>query len=119
MGDIFEMVISDAFMNDILIALGFSTVLFVVMQKIKDLPIIKSDTAILITDFILALGLGIPYTMYYYQLPIFEAVVVGLLAFVGAPAIYTALKKQTIINYKPKSKSDVIEVPKDNYIDRG
>ena len=45
------------------------------------------------------------------------------ISFVGAPGIYLALKKQNMINYTPLSlddkKDDVIEVKKENLIDRG
>lgn len=119
MEEIFEIIISETFMNDLLIATGFSIILFAIMQKVKELPIIKNNIAIWATNLLLALLLGIPYATYYYQLPVFEAVVVSLLSFVGAPAIYTALKKQTIINYTPKAKEDVVQVPSENVIDRG
>lgn len=119
MEEIFEIIISELFMTDLLIATGFSIILFAIMQKVKELPFIKNNVAICLVNLVLALGLGMPYTIYYYKLPIFEAVVVSLLSFVGAPAIYTALKKQTIINYTPKAKEDIVEVPKENVIERG
>lgn len=116
MEEIFEIIISEAFMNDLFIAIGFSVVLFAIMQKVKELPFIKNNVAIWLVNLFLSLGLGMPYTIYYYKLPLFEAFVVSLLSFVGAPAIYTALKNQTIINYTPKSKEDIIEIPQENNI---
>lgn len=106
MEETLDIIISDVFVNNLLIASGFSIILFAIMQKIKELPFITNNIAIWVANLVVSMVLGIPYAIYYFELPIPEAIVVGLLSFVGAPAIYTALKSQNVISYTPKSLDD-------------
>ena len=83
------------------------------LQRVKQLPFIKDDYQIWIANLLLAFGIGIPfYLTFYGEFPTLDtltftafipALWVSFLAFLGAPAIYSALKEQKIINYTPKS----------------
>lgn len=119
MEEITDILMTEALWNDILIASTFSVILFLIMQKVKELPIVSNNTAIWIANFIISIAIGAPFAFYYYNLPVFEALAVGLFAFIGAPAIYTALKKQNVINYTPKALDDnTVKVDKENVIER-
>ena len=119
MEDIMDVLMTDTLWNNILMACTFSVILFLIMQRVKELPFVKNTTAIWICNFILAMGIGAPFAMYYFGVNIQEALFIGFYSFVGAPAIYTGLKKQNIINYTPKPLDDKnIEVPKENIIER-
>ncbi|MEG2993601.1 MAG: hypothetical protein RR847_04950, partial [Bacilli bacterium] len=101
-----------------------SIILFILMQKIKELSFVKNNTIIWVMNFIVSFTFGIGFSLFYYKLPIIECLFISAFAFIGAPAIYTALKKQTIINYTPKKleekpKDDIVEIGKENIINRG
>lgn len=91
----------------ILISLTFSIFLMALVQKIKTLNIIKQKWHIWLVNFTCAFLMGIPFGMHFYELPIEEAIWMSLFGFIGAPSIYEALKNQNIINYKPKSSSEI------------
>lgn len=108
-----EYLIPELLWQLLLIAGTLSVLIMAALQRIKQLPLIKSDYQIWIANLLLAFGIGIPfYLTFYGDFPTLDtltfaafvpALWVSFLAFLGAPAIYAALKEQTIINYTPKS----------------
>lgn len=96
----------------LLISGSLSVFVMAAMQRIKQLPFINDDLAIWLANFALSLGIGIPFYLSFYvdvtldtlSFEVFvPALWVSFIAFLGAPAIYSALKEQTIINYTPKT----------------
>ncbi len=122
MKEIYDILITEQLLDVLMIGITLSIIMMAVIQKIKALSFIKSDNQVWFINFILSFGIGIPFSIYFYHLSIYEGIWISLFSFVGAPGIYKALKAQNIINYKPKAlddkKGNVIEVKKENYIDR-
>lgn len=119
MENIMDVLMTDTLWNNILTACTFSVILFLVMQRVKELPFIKNTVAIWICNLFLAIGVGVPFALYYFGVNFQEALFIGFYSFIGAPAIYTGLKNQNIINYTPKPlKDNTIEVSKKNIIKR-
>lgn len=102
----------------LIISVTFSFIVMVILQKFKTLPFIKSSWQIWILNLLFSFSIGIPFTITFYDLDIYSGIWVGLFTFVGAPTIYDTLKNQTIINYKPTSLGDTVELPKENEIKR-
>lgn len=123
MTEILDVLVTDNLLNILMIGITLSIIMMAVIQKIKGLTFITTDNQIWFINFILSFGIGIPFSIFFYELSIYEGIWISLFSFVGAPGIYLALKKQNMINYTPLSlddkKDDVIEVKKENLIDRG
>lgn len=106
----------------LIISVTFSVILMALVQKLKELSFMKKTSHIWITNLVLAFLLGIPFTKYFFGQNLINSCWICLFSFIGAPAIYQTLKKQTMINYSPKSLAEqqrVISIPSENYIKRG
>jgi len=123
MSEIIHILITERLINILMVSITLSIIMMIVIQKIKCLTIIKTSNQIWFINFFLSFGIGIPFSIFFYKLSIYEGIWISLFSFVETPGIYFALKKQNIINYTPLSldnkKNDVIEVKKENLIDRG
>ena len=121
--EILDVLVTDQLLDILMIGITLSIIMMTVIQKIKGLTFITTDNQIWFINFILSFGIGIPFSIFFYNLNIYEGIWISLFSFVGAPGIYLALKKQNMINYTPLSldgkKADIIEVKKENLIDRG
>lgn len=113
-----DILVSDILITALTISITLSIIVMATIQKIKNTKILKNDFQILITNVLLSFGIGIPFVLTFYQNDIIMAIWVSVFSFIGAPTIYEIMKKQNIINYKPKSLNNVIEIPVDNYINR-
>ncbi|MDD5979812.1 MAG: hypothetical protein PUC23_01715 [bacterium] len=116
-----DSLVTDILLNVLMISITFSVILMALIQKIKDLEIINKSYQVWIINLILSFLVGIPFAIVFYDLKLNLAVWVSIFGFIGAPTIYETLKKQNIINYKPKSTSDnkeTITISKDNEIKR-
>lgn len=96
-----------------------SAFIMVLLQKFKTLSFITKNWQIWLLNLLFSFGVGIPFTIYFYDLDLFSGLWVGLFTFVGATAIYDILKNQNIIKYTPTSLSDTVEISKENEIKRG
>ena len=115
-----DILVPELLMTLLMISISFSIILMAIIQKIKSLVIFTKSWQVWLLDFILAFLLGIPFSIFFYNLSYNEAIWVSVFGFVGAPGIYEALKNQNIITYKPKSVSkNTIEINKANEIKRG
>lgn len=101
-----------------IVSITFSIILMAMIQKFKSLNLFRHSPLIWFLNLLFAFLIGVPFSYTFYNLSIVDSVWVGLFSFIGAPSIYTALKNQTLISYKPKSVSETIEVPKENEIAR-
>lgn len=70
---------------------GAITTLFV--QKIKCSTFLNSKCQIVIVSLFLSMVFGMLFTLTFSNFPLIYALWVGLFTFVGAEAIYTAVKK--------------------------
>lgn len=113
-----DITITDKLLNTLMISVTFSIILMALIQKFKDLKIIKKDWQIWVIDFLFSFLIGIPFSLTFYNLELYLAIWVGIFGFIGAPTIYETLKNQNIINYKPKSLDETIEISKENEIKR-
>lgn len=95
-----------------------SVIIMAVIQQFKNLVFIKKDWHVWLINLFFSFGIGIPFAVVFYDLNIVDSIWVSLFSFVGAPTIYDLLKKQNIVNYKPKSLDDKIIVSKDREIKR-
>ena len=115
-----DILVTDKFLNLLMIASTFSVVLMALVQKIKTLTFIKTNNHIMLINFLFSF-LGIIFGMTFYNLDIFEGLWVSFFTFIGAPAIYQLLKSQNIIKYTPKTLDECrgyITIPKENVINR-
>ena len=102
----------------LIVSVVFSTILMMIIQKLKTLSFIKKSWQVLLLNFLFSFAIGIPFGITFYDLDLKKGIWVGLFSFVGASGIYEVLKNQNIINYKPTSVSDTVEVPVQNEIVR-
>lgn len=102
----------------LVISITLSMIVMVILQKFKALPFITKTWQLWVLNLLFSFTLSIPFTITFYLLDIYSGIWVGLFTFVGAPAIYDALKNQKIINYNPTKLKDTIEIDKKNEIKR-
>ena len=102
----------------LVISVTFSIILMALIQKIKSLPFINKSWQVWILNFIFSFGIGIPFSITFYNITLKDSLWVGMFSFIGASGIYEAFKNQNIINYKPSSVSDNITISKKNEIKR-
>ena len=105
-------------LQEVLIASsGLSVFVMAMMQRIKQIPMIKSDLSFCIANAVVCVCIGIPFYLTFYanltalnQITptlLFRSCWVALLSFIGAPSIYQGLKAQTILNYRPKTRKEL------------
>ncbi len=121
MGDNMEVFMTDELWNLLLTSMTFSIFLMALIQKVKTLRFFKKKWHVWFLNLAFSFIMGIPFSMQFFHLDLNESIWVSVFGFIGAPSIYQALKKQNIINVKPKSateNNDYIEIPKKNEIKR-
>lgn len=114
-----DILVTEELWTLLLISLTFSIFLMALIQKFKTLSWLRKKWQIWVLNFFFAFLMGIPFSMFFYELRLEEAIWVSVFGFIGAPSLYEALKKQNIISYKPKSLDNVTCIPKTNEIKRG
>lgn len=100
------------------ISVTFSFILMSLIQKFKTLSCINKSWHVWVLNFISSFLLGIPFSKTFYGTSFCDSIWVGIFSFIGAASIYSALKNQTILTYKPSSISDTIKIPQENEIER-
>lgn len=113
-----EAMLPEKLLDLLVTSIILSAFIMVLLQKFKTLSFITKSWQIWLLNLLFSFGVGIPFTIYFYDLDVFSGLWVGLFTFVGAPAIYDILKNQNIINYTPTSLSDTVKIPKENEIKR-
>ena len=102
----------------LVISMTFSVILMMLIQKLKKLSFITKSQQVWFLNLIFSFAVGIPFTIAFYKLTIYDGIWVGLFSFIGAASIYQTLKKQNLINYNPTSVSDTVTISKDKEIKR-
>lgn len=87
-------------------AMTISVVVMAMIQKLKTLSFITKEEHIFLLNFILSFLIGIPFSVTFFDTSIINGIWISLFSFIGAPSIYSILKNQKIINYKPTSLDD-------------
>lgn len=114
-----DILVTEELWTLLLISLTFSIFLMALIQKFKTLSWLRKKWQIWVLNFFFAFLMGIPFSMFFYELSLVESIWVSVFGFIGAPSLYEALKKQNIVSYKPKSLKEVVSIPKENEIKRG
>lgn len=117
-GDLMGNFFPELLVDLLVVSVVFSVVLMMIIQKFKTLSFIKKSWQVWLLNLFFSFAIGIPFGIKFYDLDLKKGIWVGLFSFVGASGIYEALKNQNIINYKPTSISDTVEVPVQNEIVR-
>lgn len=113
-----DALVTELLIKILLISITFSVFEMALVQKIKTLSIFKKNWQVILFNFISSFTIGTLFSMWFFELSLYNGLWVSLFSFIGAPAIYEALKKQNLINYTPKSLNDSITISKDNEIKR-
>lgn len=100
-------ILPDLLLKVILISTLFSVVEVTIVQKIKTVFTIKKKWQVILINFISSFIFGILFSMRFFNLNILNSLWVSFFSFIGAPSIYEGLRKQNIIDFTPKSLSDI------------
>ena len=114
MEDVFPSLLTEL----LIISVTYSVILMALLQKFKSLSFITKSWQIGVLNFIFSFAIGMPFAITFYDVNILDSIWVGLFSFIGASAIYEALKNQKLINYTPTSLSDKITISSENEIKR-
>ncbi len=87
-------------------ATTISVIVMAMIQKLKTLSFINKDEHIFLLNFLLSFLIGIPFSITFFKTNIIDGIWISVFSFIGAPSIYSLLKNQNIINYKPTSLDD-------------
>ncbi len=101
-----DLVLPDKLINILAVSMLFSIILMTAIQKLKTSSMLKEGWHIWVMNLLLAFAMGIPFAIQFYDLTLYDSIWVGVFTFIGAPAIYDALKAQNIINFTPQSLTD-------------
>lgn len=110
--------VTDLLIDVLLISVTFSIFEMALVQKIKMISIFKKNWQVVLFNFVSSFVFGTLFSMWFFELDLFNSLWVSLFGFIGAPSIYEILKKQNIINYTPKALSNNVTISKDNEIKR-
>ena len=113
-----DVLVTQMLMDVLLISITFSVFEMALIQKIKTSSILKKSWQVVLFNFISSFVLGTLFSMWFFELSLYNGLWVSLFGVIGAPSIYEVLKKQNIINYTPKSLSNTITISRSNEIKR-
>ena len=94
--------------NCLMHATTVSIIVMAVIQKFKILSWVQKDSHIFILNLIFSFIIGIFFSINFYNEPIENAIWISLFSFIGAPSLYTMLKKQNVINMNLISLDDTL-----------
>ncbi|MEG1351107.1 MAG: hypothetical protein RSC85_01330 [Bacilli bacterium] len=114
-----DILVTKELLDLLMISITFSIILMAIIQKIKKLTFINKYYQVWLLNLILSFIIGLPFSMYFYNLKIYQGIWISIFAFIGAPTLYEALKKQNLINYKPSSMNpNTVSISSENEIKR-
>lgn len=112
--EVIDSLITEYLMTLLMISITFSMFTMVLIDQLKKTKFLKKEWHIWLLDLFLSFAIGIPFSMFFYDIDILSAIWVGLFSFIGAPNIYKLLKNQELITYD----SNKIAISKENEIKR-
>ena len=113
-----DALVTDLLIEILMISVTFSIFQMALVQKAKMLPIFKKGWQIVLFNFMSSFIFGTLFSIWFFDLDLYNGLWVSFFGFIGAPSIYEMLKKQNMITYKPKSLNDSIIISKENEIKR-
>ena len=90
-----------------------SVIVMAVIQKFKTLNCVNKDCHVFLLNVIFSFVIGISFSLTFYDEPLENAIWISLFSFIGAPSLYTMLKKQNVINMNLISLDDTLPQNKD------
>ena len=103
-----DTLITTEMINCLMHATTVSIIVMAVIQKFKTLECITKDYHIFLLNIVFSFVIGISFSITFYDEPIENAIWISLFSFIGAPALYTMLKKQNVINMDLISLDDTL-----------
>lgn len=109
------MEITQDILNLLSISSIISSIIMIIVQRFKKFSFVKKEYQVALLDFVFSIVIGIPFSIYFYDLSLIESCWVSFFTIFEAPMIYEIMKKQSIINYTPKSLDDeIVEIRRDD-----
>ena len=103
-----DTLITTEMINCLMQATTVSIIVMAVIQKFKTLECITKDCHIFLLNIVFSFVIGISFFFFFYDEPIENAIWISLFSFIGAPSLYTMLKKQNVINMDLISLDDTL-----------
>ena len=103
-----DTLITTEMINCLMQATTVSIIVMAVIQKFKTLECITKDCHIFLLNIVFSFVIGISFFITFYDEPIENAIWISLFSFIGAPSLYTMLKKQNVINMDLISLDDTL-----------
>ncbi len=103
-----DTLITTEMINCLMHATTVSIIVMAVIQKFKTLECITKDCHIFLLNIVFSFVIGISFSITFYDEPIENAIWISLFSFIGAPSLYTMLKKQNVINMDLISLDDTL-----------
>ena len=103
-----DTLITTEMINCLMHATTVSIIVMAVIQKFKTLECITKDCHIFLLNIVFSFVIGISFSITFYDEPIENAIWISLFSFISAPALYTMLKKQNVINMNLISLDDTL-----------
>lgn len=113
-----DALVTDLLIEILMISVTFSIFQMALVQKVKTLSIFRKGWQVVLFNFVSSFIFGTLFSIWFFELNLYNGLWVSLFGFIGAPTIYEMLKKQNMITYKPKSLNDSITISKENEIKR-
>ena len=107
-----DTLITTEMINCLMQATTVSIIVMAVIQKFKTLECITKDCHIFLLNIVFSFVIGISFSITFYDEPIENAIWISLFSFIGAPSLYTMLKKQNVINMDLISLDDTLHETK-------
>lgn len=102
-----ENIIPELLTKTLSISIILSIFEMTLIQKIKTLIPLKKKYQVILINIIITFILGPLFLIYFFKVNIINTIWISLFTFIGAPTLYEALRKQTIIKYNPKSLTEI------------
>ena len=100
-----DVLITNEFINCLLISAVISILNMSLIQKFKELPFVNNKNHVFLLNLIFSFAIGISFLIIFYKVKFYHSIWISIFSFIGASNIYEMLKKQNIINYTPFSLS--------------
>ena len=103
-----DTLITTEMINCLMHATTVSIIVMAVIQKFKTLSFVQKDSHIFLLNLIFSFVIGISFSITFYDETIIDSIWISLFSFIGAPSLYTMLKKQNVINMNLTSLDDTL-----------